>query len=66
MQAKQEGKPEKIIGKIVEGKINKFISQVCLVDQRFVKDPDRSVGEVLGGATVTAFRRFKLGEASDP
>ena len=64
-QAKQDGKPEKIIGKIVEGKVNKFISQVCLVDQRFVKDPDRSVGDVLGGATVTAFRRFKLGEASD-
>jgi elongation factor Ts len=63
-QAEQEGKPEKIIGKIVEGKLNKFIAQICLVEQPFVKDPDRSVGDVLGGATVTDFYRFKLGEAN--
>ena len=36
-----------------------------IAEQPFVKDPDRSVGEVLGGVTVTAFHRFKLGEASD-
>lgn len=65
-QAEQEGKPENVIARIVDGKINKFISQSCLVDQPFVKDPDRSVGDVLGGATVTAFHRFKLGEARDP
>jgi elongation factor Ts len=65
-QAEQEGKPEKVIEKIVEGKINKFISQICLVEQPFVKDPDRKVGTLLDGATVTAFYRFKLGEASDP
>jgi elongation factor Ts len=64
-QAEQEGKPAKVIGKIVDGKIKKFVSQVCLVEQPFVKDPDRSVGEVLGGATVTAFYRFKLGEVSN-
>jgi elongation factor Ts len=64
-QAEQEGKPEKVIERIVEGKINKYVSQICLVEQPFVKDPDRSVGDVLGGATVTAFHRFKLGEASD-
>jgi len=63
-QAQQEGKPEKVIPKIVEGKVSKFISQICLVDQPFVKDPDRTVGEILGGATVTEFHRFKLGEAS--
>jgi len=61
-QAEQEGKPANVIPKIVEGKLNKFVSQICLVDQAFVKDPDRTVGEVLGDATVTAFHRFKLGE----
>jgi elongation factor Ts len=64
-QAKQEGKPEKVVEKIVEGKINKYLSQICLVEQPFVKDPDQSVGAVLGEATVTAFHRFKLGEAID-
>jgi len=64
-QAKQEGKPEKVIEKIVEGKINKYLSQICLVEQPFVKDPDQTVGAVLGDATVTAFHRFKLGEAID-
>ena len=64
-QAKQEGKPEKVIEKIVEGKVNKYVSQICLVEQPFVKDPDKTVGDVLGDATVTAFHRFKLGEASE-
>jgi elongation factor Ts len=64
-QAEQEGKPEKVIAKIVEGKVNKFVSQICLVDQPFVKDPDRTVAEVLAGTKVTAFHRFKLGEAID-
>ena len=72
-QAEQEGKPEKIIDKIVDGKIAKFLAEVALVDQAFVKDPDRSVGDVLKGAakdvgadvSVTAFHRFKLGEATE-
>jgi elongation factor Ts len=64
-QAQQEGKPEKVIEKIVEGKVNKYVSQICLVEQPFVKDPDKTVGDVLGDATVTAFHRFKLGEAID-
>jgi elongation factor Ts len=64
-QAEQEGKPAKVIEKIVQGKIEKYLSQICLCEQPFVKDPDRSVGEVLGDAKVTAFHRFKLGEASD-
>jgi elongation factor Ts len=71
-QAEQEGKPAKVIDRIVEGKVNKFAADVCLVEQAFVKDPDRSVGDVLGDASkqtgapirVTGFRRFKLGEAS--
>jgi len=64
-QAKQEGKPENVIDKIVDGKINKYLSQICLVEQPFVKDPDQNVGAILGEATVTAFHRFKLGEAID-
>jgi len=71
-QAEQEGKPAKVIDRIVEGKVNKFAADVCLVEQAFVKDPDRTIGDVLGDASkqagvpvrVTAFRRFKLGEAT--
>ncbi len=69
-QAEQEGKPEKIIDKIVDGKINKFYSDVCLLEQAFVKDPDQTVGKLLESAAgslgadarVTGFVRFRLGE----
>ena len=64
-QALQEGKPEKVIDKIVEGKINKFVSEICLLEQSFVKNPDQSVGDLLkdaGSVTVAAFERFKLGQ----
>jgi len=72
-QAEQEGKPEKVIDRIVEGKLGKFIAGVCLLEQAFVKDPDRSIGDLLGdagkevdaGIAVSGFRRFKLGEASE-
>jgi elongation factor Ts len=72
-QAQQEGKPEKVIDRIAEGKINKFVSEVCLAEQAFVKDPDRSVGELLedvgtkagGEIRIKAFQRFKLGEAGE-
>lgn len=65
-QALQEGKPEKIVDRIVDGKINKFVSEICLVEQPFVKDPDVSIGDLLkksGDGSVTAFERFKLGQA---
>jgi elongation factor Ts len=70
-QAAQEGKPEKVIDRIVEGRVNKFLSEVALLDQAFVKDPDRSVAELLRDAggragsdvAVAAFKRFRLGEA---
>ena len=65
-QAIQEGKPEKILDRIVEGKLSKFVSDICLMDQPFVKDPDKSVGERLqevGEVTITAFERFKLGQS---
>ena len=71
-QAEKEGKPAKVIDRIVDGKLNKFAADVCLVEQAFVKDPDRSVGEVVGEVAakaggpirVAGFRRFKLGEAA--
>ena len=69
-QAEQSGKPEQVIDKIVEGRTAKFYKDVSLVDQAFVKDPDRSVGQLLKEASkqlgkdvaVTGFVRFKLGE----
>lgn len=72
-QAKAEGKPENIAIKIVEGKMNKFFSQVCLLDQPYVKDNDKTIGILIKeGITkfgenikVARFARFKLGEASD-
>jgi elongation factor Ts len=68
-EALQSGKPEKVVDKIVEGRINKFYAENCLLEQGFVKDPDQTVGDLLkssgGGVSVTAFTRFKLGEGSE-
>ena len=63
-QARNEGKPEKIIEKMVMGRINKYYKEVCLVDQEFVKDPDITVGKLLqqNKAEVLAFTRFQMGE----
>ena len=63
-QAEEEGKPAKIIEKMVMGRINKYYKEVCLVDQEFVKDPDQTVGKLVkaAGAEVLAFSRFQLGE----
>jgi elongation factor Ts len=67
-QALQEGKPEKIVDRIVDGKLNKYVSEICLLEQPFVKDPDVSVGDLLakaGDVTVAGFERFKLGQAEE-
>jgi elongation factor Ts len=67
-QAIQEGKPEKVVDRIVEGKVARFLSEVCLVDQAYVKDPDKTIGELLGevgGVEVQAFERFRLGQAEE-
>ncbi|MDI9587515.1 MAG: translation elongation factor Ts [Acidobacteriota bacterium] len=58
-----EGKPEHIVPKIVEGRMNAFYSENCLVDQDFARDPSKTVGEVLKGenAEVTKFVRFHVG-----
>lgn len=61
-QALEEGKPEKIVDKMVEGRINKFYKEVCLVEQEYVKDPDKKVADILGDVKVTAFTRYQLGE----
>ena len=63
-QARNEGKPEKIIEKMVMGRIQKFYKEVCLVDQEFVKDPDQTIGKLLEAnkAEVLAFTRFQMGE----
>ena len=61
-QALEEGKPEKIVERMVEGRINKFYKEVCLVEQEFVKDSDKTTADVLGGAKVLRLARFEMGE----
>ncbi|HET7635892.1 MAG TPA: translation elongation factor Ts, partial [Burkholderiales bacterium] len=63
-QAAESGKPANIVEKMVEGRIVKFLAEVTLVGQPFVKDPDQTVGQLLKskGATVHAFRLFVVGE----
>jgi elongation factor Ts len=60
--AKEEGKNEEIAAKIVEGKVNKLYSELALLEQPFVKDPDKNIRDLLGSATVTTFRRWQIGE----
>lgn len=70
VQAKEAGKPDKMLEKIAEGKLRKFFSEVCLLEQPFVKDPDRTVGELIRdkiaqlgeNMTVGRFTRFQLGQ----
>ncbi len=67
-QALESGKPANIVDNIVKGRINKFYAEHCLLEQVFVKDPDKKISDVLaaaGGASVTRFVRFKLGEATE-
>lgn len=63
-QAAQEGKPAEIVAKMVEGRIRKFLAEICLVGQPFVKDPDITVEKLLkgAGARVSGFIRFEVGE----
>ena len=61
-KAIEEGKPEKILDRIVEGRIKKYYNEVCLVEQPFVKDDKKSVQDVLGNVKVRRFARFQLGE----
>ncbi len=63
-QAAAEGKPPEIVAKMVEGRIRKYLAEICLVGQPFVKDPDTTVEKLLkaAGAKVTGFVRFEVGE----
>ncbi len=69
-QAIESGKPEKIIDKIVEGKLKKFFSEVCLLEQAFVKNPDITIQDLLNEViaktgeriVITRFVRYQLGD----
>ncbi len=63
-QAMNEGKPAEIAEKMVQGRIGKFYSEICLLDQEFVKDPSVKVGDLVKskGAEVVKFARFETGE----
>ena len=69
-QARQQGKPEKILEKIAAGKMDKFYSDMCLLEQPFVKDPDKTVQVLLNetiaklgeNIDIPRFSRFKVGE----
>jgi elongation factor Ts len=71
-QALEQGKPERVVDKIVEGKIDKFYSEVCLLEQSFIKDPDKRVLDVINDAVarlgeniqVRRFARYHLGEGA--
>jgi len=63
-QAENSGKPAEIIEKMIGGRIRKFLAEISLVEQPFVKNPDQTVGQLAksAGATVTAMVRFEVGE----
>ena len=71
-QVRESGKPEKIWDKIIEGKVQKFYSESCLVQQTFVKDPDKTIADLLNemraktgeNVQIRRFVRFALGEQS--
>jgi elongation factor Ts len=63
-QAAESGKPPEIVEKMVQGRIAKFLKEVSLVDQPFVKDPDTTVGKLVkgAGADIVSFTRIEVGE----
>jgi len=69
-QALNEGKPEKIIDRIIEGKLEKFFSETCLLEQAFVKDPDQTINQLVEGMiaklgenmSIKRYIRFRIGE----
>ena len=71
-RAMNEGKPEKVAEKIVEGRMSKFFEEVCLLDQQFIKETNTSVAELIKAKiaklgeniTVARFSRFKVGETA--
>ncbi|WEV40811.1 translation elongation factor Ts [Lactobacillus sp. ESL0684] len=63
-ETENEGKPAKIVPKIVQGRVNKYLSEICLVDQPYVKDSDQTVAEYAKstGSEVVGFTRYEVGE----
>ena len=69
-QARNEGKPEKIIEKMVAGRIEKYYKEVCLMEQPFVKDPDKTISDLITESiakigeniSIRRFTRYQLGE----
>jgi elongation factor Ts len=63
-QAESSGKPPEIIEKMIQGRLDKFLAEVTLLGQPFVKDPEQKVGKLLAtaGASVTGFMRYEVGE----
>jgi len=63
-QAKDSGKPDDIIEKMISGRLRKYLAEITLLGQPFVKDPDQTVAQLLksAGATVKSFYRFEVGE----
>lgn len=73
MQALEMGKPEKVVDRIVEGRMERFFSEVCLLEQAYVKDLDVTVGDLLNSLVgkigeriaIRRFSRYQLGEETD-
>jgi len=69
-QALNEGKPEKIVDKIVDGKVEKYYAEVCLMEQAYVKDPEKTINDLISETIgkigenmyIRRFVRFRLGE----
>jgi elongation factor Ts len=63
-QAQDSGKPPEIIEKMIQGRLKKFLAEITLIDQPFVKDPDQTVGKLLStaDASVSSFIRYEVGE----
>jgi len=72
-QAASTGKPEKVIEKIVDGKMEKFYEEVCLLEQHFIKDPGQTVGQIVASVIgklgenikVRRYARFKVGDTAE-
>ena len=72
-QAKDSGKPDKVIEKIVEGKLKKFYSEVCLLEQAYVKDPDKTIQDLINelmaktgeNILIRRFIRYQVGGTDD-
>jgi elongation factor Ts len=63
-QSEDSGKPPEIVEKMIEGKINKYLAEVSLTEQDFVKDPNKKISDLLkeNNATILSFTRFEVGE----